>query len=114
MAAAVLEELSETHVVEETWINMLNTNRKNIERHIKTHSEHSAEDQAAVSILKTFLRSNGKINTNFRVVINGQIQMEHLSLSRIPVFQGDRNRIFLFRLKEPISTVKKMGKSNIH
>lgn len=44
---------------------MLNTNRKNIERHIKTHSEHSAEDQAAVSILKTFLRSNGKINTNF-------------------------------------------------
>lgn len=44
---------------------MLNTDRKNVERHIKTHCEHSAEDRAAVSVLETFLRSNGKINTNF-------------------------------------------------
>lgn len=41
------------------------TERKNIERHIKTHSERSAEDHAAVDVLRIFLRSNGKINTDF-------------------------------------------------
>ncbi len=34
-------------------------------RHISTHTEHSAEDRAAVSTLETFLTSDGKINTNF-------------------------------------------------
>ena len=34
-------------------------------KHIKTHSVHSAEDRAAIAILESFLRSNGKINTNF-------------------------------------------------
>ena len=34
-------------------------------RHISTHSQRSAEDRAAVSTLKTFLISDGKINTNF-------------------------------------------------
>ncbi|WP_122643430.1 ATP-dependent DNA helicase [Luxibacter massiliensis] len=34
-------------------------------RHLSTHSEHSAEDRAAVSTLETFLTSGGKINTNF-------------------------------------------------
>lgn len=29
------------------------TERKNIERHIKTHSERSAEDHAAVDVLRT-------------------------------------------------------------
>ena len=29
------------------------TERKNIERHIKTHSERSAEDHAAVEVLRT-------------------------------------------------------------
>lgn len=43
----------------------MNQNRKNIEKHIKTHSKHSDEDRAAVSVLETFLRSNGRINTNF-------------------------------------------------
>lgn len=32
---------------------------------IKTHTETSAEDSAAVSTLQSFLRSDGKINTNF-------------------------------------------------
>ena len=36
-----------------------------VKKHIKTHSVHSAEDRAAVAILESFLRSNGKINTNF-------------------------------------------------
>lgn len=38
---------------------------EDIERHVKTHSEHSAEDKASVAVLEYFLRSNGKINTNF-------------------------------------------------
>ncbi len=36
-----------------------------IEKHIKTHTERSVDDQSAVSVLKTFLRSGGKINSNF-------------------------------------------------
>ena len=44
---------------------MLNQSKEIIKRHIKTHTERSADDQAAVSVLKTFLRSNGKINTSF-------------------------------------------------
>ena len=44
---------------------MSDTDRKNIARHIKTHSERSAEDHAAVDVLRSFLRSNGKINTDF-------------------------------------------------
>lgn len=44
---------------------MLRENADIIKKHIKTHSERSAEDQAAVTILKTFLRSDGKLNANF-------------------------------------------------
>ena len=44
---------------------MLDNSQNNIERHIKTHSERSVDDRAAVSILETFLRSNGRINTSF-------------------------------------------------
>lgn len=44
---------------------MLEEKRKIIEKHMKTHSVHSVEDHDAVSVLKTFLRSNGRINTNF-------------------------------------------------
>ena len=36
-----------------------------IQKHIKTHSKPSVDDTDAVAVLKTFLRSNGKINTNF-------------------------------------------------
>ena len=36
-----------------------------IQRHIKTHSERSVDDTDAVAVLKTFLRSDGRINTNF-------------------------------------------------
>lgn len=44
---------------------MVNHSKENIERHIKTHSERSNDDRSAVSILETFLRSNGRINTSF-------------------------------------------------
>lgn len=40
-------------------------NNKLSEQKIKTHTERSAEDHAAVSTLESFLRSDGKINTNF-------------------------------------------------
>lgn len=44
---------------------MISNNNDLLRRHISTHSEHSAEDRAAVSTLETFLTSGGKINTNF-------------------------------------------------
>lgn len=42
---------------------MLDQTNANIERHIKTHSVRSDDDRTAVSVLETFLRSNGRINT---------------------------------------------------
>lgn len=44
---------------------MLDQKRDVIERHVKTHSKRSDEDRSAVTTLETFLRSNGKISTNF-------------------------------------------------
>lgn len=44
---------------------MLDQTNANIERHIKTHTERSDDDRAAVSVLETFLRSNGRINPSF-------------------------------------------------
>ena len=44
---------------------MSTVNIQQIENHIRTHTERSAEDRAAISLLETFLRSDGKINTNF-------------------------------------------------
>lgn len=37
---------------------MLDQTNANIERHIKTHTERSDDDRAAVSVLETFLRCN--------------------------------------------------------
>lgn len=36
-----------------------------LQQHIKTHTERSDDDRNAVAVLKTFLRSEGKINENF-------------------------------------------------
>lgn len=44
---------------------MLNQTKEVVKRHIKTHTERSADDYSAVSVLKTFLRSNGRINISF-------------------------------------------------
>lgn len=43
----------------------MDLNRNAINSHIKTHSKRSVEDDAAVTTLKSFLSSDGKINTNF-------------------------------------------------
>lgn len=39
--------------------------KKLLQHHISTHTEHSAEDRAAVKSLETFLLSDGRINTAF-------------------------------------------------
>ena len=36
-----------------------------LEKHINTHSERSADDSDAIAVLRSFLRSNGRINTDF-------------------------------------------------
>jgi energy-coupling factor transporter ATP-binding protein EcfA2 len=44
---------------------MINQSNENIEKHIKTHTERSDDDRAAVSVLESFLRSSGRINPSF-------------------------------------------------
>lgn len=44
---------------------MLLQTKELIEKHIKTHTEPSAEDVAAVTTLESFLNSNGRINCEF-------------------------------------------------
>lgn len=44
---------------------MLDQPKELIENHVKTHTERSAQDKAAVSTLEFFFRSNGRINTLF-------------------------------------------------
>lgn len=44
---------------------MLKISNELLYSHLKTHSERSDEDRAAIAVLETFLRSKGKINTNF-------------------------------------------------
>ena len=44
---------------------MLLQTKELIEKHIKTHTERSAEDVAAVTTLESFLNSNGRINCEF-------------------------------------------------
>lgn len=44
---------------------MLDQPKELIEKHIKTHTERSAEDEAAVATLRFFLRSKGRINPLF-------------------------------------------------
>lgn len=44
---------------------MLDQLEKDVDRHISTHTERSDDDRAAVHILETFLRSEGRINPSF-------------------------------------------------
>ena len=41
---------------------------KEVTRHIRTHTKHSSEDQAAVHFLENHLKSDGKINLDFAAV----------------------------------------------
>jgi len=44
---------------------MLNQSKEKIRKHIKTHSERSAEDRSAIAALEAFLNPGGRINTSF-------------------------------------------------
>lgn len=44
---------------------MINQTREKVKKHIKTHSERSAEDRSAIALLGTFLNPGGRINTSF-------------------------------------------------
>lgn len=44
---------------------MIQQARDKVKKHIKTHSERSVEDRAAISLLGTFLNPGGRINTSF-------------------------------------------------
>ena len=59
---------------------MLEQPKELIEKHIKTHTERSAEDEAAVSTLEFFFRSNGRINPLLHLMISGLILMERLNM----------------------------------
>ncbi len=37
-----------------------------LNRHLKTHTVRAADDRAAITVLQTFLRFDGRINTNFQ------------------------------------------------
>lgn len=66
---------------------MLDQTNANIERHIKTHTERSDDDRSAVSVLETFLRSNGRINTSLPQMISGPITITLLSLFQTRKFR---------------------------
>mgnify|MGYP000543179236 CR=1 FL=1 len=59
---------------------MLEQPKELIEKHIKTHTERSAEDEAAVSTLEFFFRSNGRITHYLHLMISGLILMERLNM----------------------------------
>lgn len=44
---------------------MINQSNDSIEKFVKTHTEKSDEDRAAVTVLGAFLRSDGRINPSF-------------------------------------------------
>lgn len=48
---------------------MANLKQNIIEKHLKTHTEQSDEDRSAVTILQSFLRSDGKINSDRKSVV---------------------------------------------
>lgn len=87
---------------------MINQSNENIEKHIKTHTERSDDDRAAVSVLETFLRSNGRINPSFPRMTNGLITTVLLNLFQALIFLVGQSRPFMFKSKERAITVKTM------
>ena len=88
-----------------------------MEKHIKTHTVHSDLDNAAVSVLENFLKSFGKINTNFAARdkwpnTDGTFEfVSNPDLSRIPEqsffvqikgthYYSDKEGVFKYSLKD--------------
>lgn len=72
---------------------MLDQTNANIERHIKTHTERSDDDRAAVSVLETFLRSMGESTLLLHQMISGPITMALSSLFPTLTFLGGPSRL---------------------
>ena len=71
--------------------------KEHIERHIATHTVHSAEDRSAVSFLESV-----------RVMISGQIMMDFLNMYLIQIYLKVLNKISLCKLKELTILAKRM------
>ncbi|MEI3553068.1 MAG: hypothetical protein V8Q17_11165 [Acutalibacteraceae bacterium] len=88
---------------------MINQSNENIEKHIKTHTERSDDDRAAVSVLETFLRSNGRINPSFST--NDKWPNHDGTFEFVPspdISSVGQSRPFMFKSKERAITVKTM------
>lgn len=59
---------------------MLDQPKELIEKHIKTHTERSAEDEAAVSTLEFFFVQMGGLTHYLHLMISGLILMERLNM----------------------------------
>ena len=92
---------------------MIQQARDKVKKHIKTHSEHSVEDRAAISLLGTFLNPGGRINTSFAANDTWPNHDGTFDSFQTPMCPGVRSRTFLFRLKAPVYTQKKTESSNI-
>lgn len=59
---------------------MLDQPKELIEKHIKTHTERSAEDEAAVSTLDSFFVQMGGLTHYLHITISGLTPMERLNM----------------------------------
>lgn len=92
---------------------MIQQARDKVKKHIKTHSEHSVEDRAAISLLGTFLNPGGRINTSFAANDTWPNHDGTFEFISNPDVSRRPKQNFLFRLKAPVYTQKKTESSNI-
>ena len=52
-------------------------------RHVKTHTERSNDDRAAVTVLESFLRSNGEINHQKEIADIPKEVLEYIKSNRL-------------------------------
>lgn len=76
---------------------MLDQPKELIEKHIKTHTERSAEDKAAVSTLEFFFVQMDASTHYLHLTINGLTPMERLNMLQTLMYQDDLSKISLFR-----------------
>lgn len=74
--------------------------KEHVERHIATHTVHSAEDRSAVSFLESVLNPGEEFVHLFRVMINGQIMMDFLNMYLIQIYLKVLSKILLCKLRE--------------
>lgn len=82
--------------------------KEHIERHIATHTVHSAEDRSAVSFLESVLNPGGRICTSFSSDDKWPIMMDFLNMYLIQIYLKVLNKISLCKLKELTILAKRM------